>query len=113
MNLFRRRTVAALQAEALTDQRLHRALGPVNLTTLGIGAIIGAGIFVLTGQAAAEHAGPAIVFVIHIGGNRLRAGRALLRRIRRHDSDLRIRLHLRVCNPWRIHRVDHRLGFDS
>jgi APA family basic amino acid/polyamine antiporter len=35
-------------------------LGPLNLTTLGIGAIIGAGIFVLTGQAAALHAGPAV-----------------------------------------------------
>jgi APA family basic amino acid/polyamine antiporter len=40
---------------------LRRALGPVHLTTFGIGAIIGAGIFVLTGQAAALYAGPAIV----------------------------------------------------
>ncbi|MGH9689756.1 MAG: amino acid permease [Candidatus Acidiferrales bacterium] len=40
---------------------LRRALGPVNLITLGVGAIIGAGIFVLTGQAAAVSAGPAIV----------------------------------------------------
>ncbi len=39
---------------------LKRTLGPVNLTLLGIGAIIGAGIFVLTGHAAAENAGPAI-----------------------------------------------------
>ncbi|MGA9884471.1 MAG: amino acid permease [Candidatus Acidiferrales bacterium] len=40
---------------------LRRALGPINLITLGIGAIIGAGIFVLTGTAAATAAGPAIV----------------------------------------------------
>ncbi|MEO8479957.1 MAG: amino acid permease [Gemmatimonadota bacterium] len=39
---------------------MKRSLGPVNLTALGIGAIIGAGIFVLTGQAAALHAGPAV-----------------------------------------------------
>jgi APA family basic amino acid/polyamine antiporter len=47
---------------------LRRALGPVNLITLGIGAIIGAGIFVLTGQAAALYAGPAIVLSFIISG---------------------------------------------
>lgn len=40
---------------------LHRALGPVHLTMIGIGAIIGAGIFVITGQAAADYAGPAVL----------------------------------------------------
>ncbi|WDS36655.1 amino acid permease [Pseudoxanthomonas sp.] len=40
---------------------LHRTLGPWGLTALGIGAVIGGGIFVITGQAAAEHAGPAIM----------------------------------------------------
>src|SRR2546430_10270827 len=68
MNLFRRKAVAELQAEAQTDQSLKRALGPVNLTTLGIGAIIGAGIFVLTGKAAAQYAGPAIVFSFILAG---------------------------------------------
>ena len=68
MNLFRRKSVAALQAEAQSDQRLRRALGPVNLTLLGIGAIIGAGIFVLTGKAAAQHAGPAIVLSFVLAG---------------------------------------------
>ena len=68
MNLFRRRSVADLQAEVLTDHSLKRALGPVNLTALGIGAIIGAGIFVLTGQAAAKYAGPAIVFSFVLAG---------------------------------------------
>ena len=41
--------------------QLHRTLGPWGLTALGIGAVIGGGIFVITGQAAAEHAGPAII----------------------------------------------------
>jgi APA family basic amino acid/polyamine antiporter len=68
MSLFRRRSVADLQAEALTDQSLKRALGPVNLTMLGIGAIIGAGIFVLTGKAAANYAGPAIVISFILAG---------------------------------------------
>jgi APA family basic amino acid/polyamine antiporter len=61
MGLFSRKDVSALQAEVASDQSLKRALGPVNLVTLGIGAIIGAGIVVLTGQAAANYAGPAIV----------------------------------------------------
>ena len=68
MNLFRRKSVADLQAEVLTDKSLKRALGPVNLTALGIGAVIGAGIFVLTGQAAAKYAGPAIVFSFVLAG---------------------------------------------
>ncbi|MBU6400602.1 MAG: amino acid permease [Verrucomicrobia bacterium] len=68
MSLFRRKPVADLQAEAQRDQSLRRALGPVNLVALGIGAIIGAGIFVLTGQAAAKYAGPAIVFSFVLSG---------------------------------------------
>ena len=68
MKLFRRKHAADLQAEAKSDQRLKRALGPVNLTALGIGAIIGAGIFVLTGHAAAKYAGPAIAISFVLAG---------------------------------------------
>jgi len=50
------------------EHSLKRALGPINLITLGIGAIIGAGIFVLTGQAAAQSAGPAIVISFILSG---------------------------------------------
>ena len=49
------------EAKETGEHCLRRALGPANLIALGIGAIIGAGIFVLTGQAAATAAGPAIV----------------------------------------------------
>src|SRR5688572_14817190 len=68
MNLLRRKSVTALQQEAENDQSLRRALGPGNLVLLGIGAIIGAGIFVLTGKAAANFAGPAIVFSFILAG---------------------------------------------
>lgn len=68
MNLFRRKSITDLQAEALTDQSLKRALGALNLTTLGIGAIIGTGIFVLSGIAAAQHAGPAVVLSFVLAG---------------------------------------------
>lgn len=50
------------------DNDLKRALGPVHLIALGIGAIIGAGIFVLTGQAAATYAGPGVVWSFAIAG---------------------------------------------
>src|SRR5262250_3093791 len=68
MNLFRRKNVTDLQAEALTDNSLHRALGPMNLTALGVGAIIGTGIFVLTGTVAAQNSGPAVVLSFVLAG---------------------------------------------
>ena len=62
MSLWATKSISVLRAEAdqVGEHSLQRALGPLNLVTLGIGAIIGAGIFVLTGQAAALHAGPAV-----------------------------------------------------
>ena len=50
------------------EHSLRRALGALNLVTLGIGAIIGAGIFVITGQAAAQFAGPAILISFVLAG---------------------------------------------
>src|SRR5215212_7718326 len=54
------RSIAELQAEA-ERPTLRRALGPLHLTALGIGSVIGTGIFVLTGTAASQNAGPALV----------------------------------------------------
>ncbi len=70
MALFSRKTIAILKAEAgAQDQSsLKRTLGALNLTLLGVGAIIGAGIFVLTGTAAAQYAGPAIVLSFVLAG---------------------------------------------
>src|SRR5437773_8344318 len=68
MNLLRRKSVTELQTEALTDHSLKRALGALNLTMLGIGAIIGTGIFVLTGTVAAVNSGPAVVLSFVIAG---------------------------------------------
>ncbi len=68
MDLFRRKSVTDLQTEALTDHSLKRALGALNLTLLGIGAIIGTGIFVLTGTVAAVNAGPAVVLSFILAG---------------------------------------------
>jgi APA family basic amino acid/polyamine antiporter len=52
---------ATTGVESATGIELRRTLGPWGLTALGIGAVIGGGIFVITGQAAAEHAGPAVL----------------------------------------------------
>jgi basic amino acid/polyamine antiporter, APA family len=68
MNLLRRKSITDLQAEAETDHSLKRALGALNLTMLGIGAIIGTGIFVLTGTVAAQNSGPAVVLSFVIAG---------------------------------------------
>jgi len=62
------RTKAINADHHLVSSGLHRVLGPLDLTLLGVGAIVGAGIFVLTGVAAATKAGPAIVLSYVIAG---------------------------------------------
>ncbi len=67
--LMATKPMSKLMNEAANEEGgLKRALGPLNLITLGIGAIIGAGIFVLTGQAAAKHAGPAVMLSFIVAG---------------------------------------------
>ncbi len=66
--LFSTKSFKQLMHHANEDNGMKRALSATNLTTLGIGAVIGAGIFVLTGQAAAQYAGPAIVISFLISG---------------------------------------------
>ena len=68
--LFATKSMTALMAESAEtgEHSLKRALGPVNLVTLGIGAIIGAGIFVMTGSAASLYAGPSIMLSYVLAG---------------------------------------------
>jgi basic amino acid/polyamine antiporter, APA family len=68
--LFRVKPMSMLTAEASEqgENTLKRSLGALNLITLGIGAVIGAGIFVLTGQAAARYAGPAVALSFVLAG---------------------------------------------
>src|SRR4026208_1807105 len=65
--IMMRKTVEQIQEETASSE-LKRSLGPWNLVFLGIGCIIGAGIFVRTGNAAALHAGPAVLFSYIIAG---------------------------------------------
>ena len=70
MSIFATKSIERIQAEQLGhgEAALKRVLGPWQLVMLGVGAIIGTGIFVLTGQAAAANAGPAIVLSMVLAG---------------------------------------------
>jgi len=70
MQLFRKKSISSIlaEAEASGEDTLKKTLGTTALTLLGVGAIIGTGIFVLTGQAAGKHAGPAVVISMIIAG---------------------------------------------
>ena len=65
---FARKPIATLLEEMRGGERLHRVLGPVALTALGVGATIGTGIFVLTGQAARNDAGPSLILSFLLAG---------------------------------------------
>lgn len=70
-SLFARRPLELLQRELEADARrplLHRVIGPVDLMLMGVGVIVGAGIFVVTGTAAAMYAGPAITLSFLLAG---------------------------------------------
>ncbi len=66
--IFATKPLKVLLDEVNSDNRLRRVLGPVALTSLGVGAIIGTGIFVLTGVAAHDKTGPAIVLSFVVSG---------------------------------------------
>jgi len=68
MSLFRTKSIASLQAEAAAEHGYKRTLGPLSLISLGIGSVVGAGIFVQTGQAAALYGGPAIALSFVVSG---------------------------------------------
>src|SRR5437764_4530330 len=66
--LFATKSLQVLLDEMAGDHRLRRVLGPVTLTALGIGAVIGAGICVATGEAANRTAGPALMVSYMVAG---------------------------------------------
>ena len=91
--LFAKKTIKSLIDEAAERKSsMKRTLGPLNLTMMGIGAIIGGGIFVMTGQAAAQYAGPGIVPYLCFSGLCLLTCGSLLRWICLASADCRKRL---------------------
>ena len=104
MSLFRRKPLDALIAEGGDEQHgLKKALNSWDLTALGIGAIIGAGIFATLGSATSGSsgapAGPGVMFSIPHRG-RLRLLRAVLRGVREPGAGRRLRLHATATPPW-------------
>src|SRR6202158_1548240 len=67
-NLFATKPLSLLLQEMAGENRLRRILGPVQLTALGVGAIIGTGIFILTGVAAHDRTGPALMLSFVMAG---------------------------------------------
>ncbi len=66
--LWAKKSLETLLKEMSGEERLRRVLGPISLTLLGVGAIIGSGIFVMTGRAAMQDAGPAIMLSYCVAG---------------------------------------------
>ena len=95
-NLLKTKSIEQLVSDVEHGGKaLKRTLSALDLTLLGIGAIIGTGIFVLTGTAAANQAGPAIG-LSYLAGPRLHLRRSLLCRVRVDDPDCRLGVHLRL-----------------
>src|ERR1700732_959612 len=66
--MFQRKSLETLLAEMAGEHRLRRVLGPISLTSLGVGAIIGAGICSIPGRVAAQDAGPGIMLSFVVAG---------------------------------------------
>src|SRR5574340_228570 len=66
--LFAKKPLKLLLEEMAGEHRLRRVLGPVQLTSLGVGCIIGTGIFVLTGVAAHDKTGPSLMLSFAVAG---------------------------------------------
>jgi hypothetical protein len=92
--IFRRKPIEDI--EQAESGGLARTLGLWQLTAIGVGGIIGAGVFSLVGAVANETAGPAVLISFLIAGRRERRCRLLLRRVRRPDPACRFGVHVRL-----------------
>ena len=110
--LFARKPVELILAEMEGEQRLRRVLGPSALTSLGIGAIIGTGIFVLTGVAAHDKTGPALMLSFVVAGLACIFAALCYAEFAVDGAGRRLGLHLCLCDAGRAVRLDHRLGPD-
>jgi len=128
LQLFKTKSPDHLLAEAAApDRQLKRVLGAFDLTCVGIGAVIGAGIFALAGTAAAGEQieaslwkTPVLNFIIsHLTHSELVYGRpgagpaVMASFVVAAIACGWLGLHILVCNARRDHRVGHRLGPDS
>ncbi len=94
--LFATKSLKQLLEEMAGENRLRRVLGPVQLTSLGVGAIIGAGIFVATGAAAHNVAGPSLMLSVRRGGRHVYLRGAVLCRVCVDGARGGLRIHICV-----------------
>ncbi len=112
-NLFKTKSIEQLVGDVEHGGKaLRRSLTAWDLTLLGIGAIIGTGIFVLTGTAAANQAGPAITMSYLAAGLACAFAALCYAEFASMIPIAGSRLYLRVCDARRAGRVDDRLGLD-
>ena len=111
MGLFSKKSFADLQADA-DRGLLRRSLGPWNLTALGIGSIIGTGIFVLTGTAASQNAGPALVLSMIISAVGCAFSGLCYAEFAAMVPVAGSAYTYAYATIGRVRRVDHRLGPD-
>ena len=109
-SLFAKKPLSLLLEEMAGENRLRRVLGPVQLTSLGVGAIIGAGIFVATGSAAHNVAGPSLMLSYVVAGVTCIFAALCYAEFASMVPGGRLGVHLRVRDARRAVRVDHRLG---
>ena len=107
---FARKPFELLMEEMKGENRLRRVLGPVGLTSLGVGAIIGTGIFVLTGVAAADKAGPAMMLSLVAAGITCIFAALCYAEFAAMVPVAGIGLYLCLRHARRTFRLDHRLG---
>ena len=86
------------------------SLTALDLTVFGVGVIIGAGIFTLTGRVAQANAGPARLVLVRRSPRCVAARGAVLRRVRLDGAGVGVGLHVLLRHPRRADRLDHRLG---
>jgi len=95
--IWRRKPIEQIsETEAGADEGLERSLGLWQLTAIGVGGIIGAGIFALAGEVAKSTAGPAVVISFLVAGVASAAAAFSYAGVRQPDPPSRLRLHLRL-----------------
>ncbi len=111
--LLRRKSIDVLLAEMAGENQLKRVLGRSRLRRSEWGAIIGAGIFVMTGQVAAVDAGPAIVISYAVAALGCALAALCYAEFAAMAPHRRQRIHVRLRDAGRTIRLDHRLGLDA
>ena len=111
VDVFRTKSIEqSLKDTEDPEFKLKRRLTALDLTVFGVGVIIGAGIFTLTGRVAQANAGPAVSLSFVLAAVCCGARGAVLRRVRLDGAGVRVGVHVLLRHPRRADRLDHRLG---